>query len=151
LNFLSPKEFPDKLAVYQEINNLLNKADMLIEPEIQADDSYKVCKAKIAMWHCKAILVYNRKGVEKKYVDDLKEGLISLESYGAQRLLMKAHFLYSEIILELEKKRIGTPGTAKSVENSVEEIRQVVRRLVEVKNLHLTKYALHIAHKIKDK
>jgi len=145
-NCLNAKEYPNKLAAYQQVNNLLKKTSVAVDvlgPE--NDETLRVVRAKITLLLYKARP--NRWNVEKKNIEDMRDAIIALTDYKSPRLLMKAHYLYACLKLEIERRKM----TLKPQDNSVDSIKTLTNRLVEIKYLHLIKTALEIAKRIKDK
>jgi len=97
-NCLNTKEYPNKQAAYQQVNNYVKKAQALCGFMFKEDESYKVAKAKTTMLLCKARA--NRWNVEKKHIEGMREAIIAFTDYRSPRLLMKAHYLYASLKLE---------------------------------------------------
>jgi len=144
-NCLNPKEFPNKQAVNTRIDSLFKKIEFLAAPILKTDETLKVAKAKISLMRCKTR--NPQAGLEKQLLEDMREAVIVLTEYKSLRLIMKAHYLYAGLKIEIEKKKMAMQRS----ENTAENIRIMTNRLVEIKYVHLIKTALDIAKKIKDK
>lgn len=98
-NCLKSEEIPSRYTFYKEVKDLLRNAESLVNA-LPDHQEYKAFKAKLTVLLCKARDRYNKKDLETKLVDDMKEAQIILKQYDAQKLLMKMHYMFACFKLE---------------------------------------------------
>jgi len=143
---LKGEGFSARNMFYKELKEKLKNAESCLA-HLPDPDLYKPLKAKLTLLACKARERYNKKDLETKLIDDMKEAQNSFKEYNAQRLLMKIHYMYACLKLELERKKVNNKQNSASIETT----KIFTQELVKAKTQHLIKHALDIAKRIKDK
>ncbi len=96
---LKGEEFSSRNLFYKELKEKLKNAESCLAP-LPDPDLYKPLKGKVTLLACKARERYNKKDLETKLIDDMKDAQVNFKDYNAQRLLMKIHYMYACLKLE---------------------------------------------------